>query len=700
MYDDILKENNEALWDWITWETLGNPSEKFQKGNELRGFGLWRADYTKLCSAGRSSLGSEHSDPEKELGRADIRICVLTTCDYRKHKALIQTLLPFMPIDKNTGKLQDPHSSTRGTLKKGPYYVLFPYNYDDNAWNSRALGSNLRGPRGSAMKSLETTYDAARLEATLPRWSTASRSCIAVFSTDGVDVGTAHVYGKTERDDWPFRNGKNEREKIFGTTLAKGKKTGQGSTYSAFRSDQKNNQKIKFYSVKTGVHYVGTEEQKVNDKDLLESNSVHAMHRSELISRTMDQYGDAAFEARYQIEILTVLIKGQYSEWDGYQIRDIGDSDGEIWFPLLALPSQGKAFAKQWGNDDDWVGFWGRSFARPLGRAKAEMLVYFGLQHMTANAQNMLVAFDRKRGKKAKRVILRDVGDTLYNDHFFVALGRARGYYKQAWDEEANDPQGVTLTCQIGGGYEDPYMTRIATTPIFFFPPFMGGDIAASGKPAKILAAWAVQHNRAFIEYMGEKIGYRADWQEDWKDGSDESLTDIGKAIRESPGFDKLTQSKYVKLYKKVNALEARQRWHLIREIEAECLAVGDKDTAKARLLVSAHDLLLSSEVEGYVKSPEGKKRLADYHKNHPQIIDLQLVEDRGSRSVNEGLCCSMCGKKHGSKESTFLGNWHRCGTCSRAYCNTCGKWWLSRAVLFERARVCEYCAGKTELIG
>ncbi|MGK3962613.1 FYVE zinc finger domain-containing protein [Sorangium sp. So ce118] len=699
MYDDILKDNSEALWDWITWETLGNPSEKFQKGNELREFGLWRAEYSKLCSSGRdeSALGSAHADTAKELGRADIRICVLTTCDYREHEALIKTLLPFMGIDKRNGQLLDPHSPSRATLKTAPYYVLFPYNYDDNAFNSRALGTNLRGPRGN-LKSLEKMYDATRLVSTLPRWSTASRSCISVFSTDGIDADEAYTYKTRERDDWPFRNSKNEREKIYGATLGTGDTTHQDTTYSAVQS--KKNSKTKFYSVKTGVQYVGTEEQKVNNKDLLEANSVHAMHRSELISRTIQQYSQAALEARYQIEILTVLIKGQYADWDGYQIRDIGDSDGEIWFPLLALPSQGRAFAKQWGGDDDWVGFWGRNFARPLGRAKAEMLVYFGLQHMTANAQNMLVAFDRARGRKAKCVILRDVGDTLYNDHFFAALQGARSYYKAAWDEEVGDPLGVTLSSEIGGGYEDPYMTRIATIPIFFFPPFMGGDIGSSGKPAKILAAWAIQHNRAFIEYMRDKIGYTADWQGDWKSGSNESLTDIGAAVRESPGFDKRTQDRYKTLYRQINALEARQRWKLIREIEAECLTVGDTDTAKAKLLASAHDLLLSSEVEGYVKSDAGKKRLADYHEDHPSLIDLGGGTQRGSRSVNTGLGCSMCGKKHGAKESTFLGNWHQCTTCSRAYCNTCGKWWLSRAVLFERTRVCEFCGGKTELIG
>ena len=55
MYESLLRENNETLWDWITWETLGNPDSKYQKGDVLMNYGLWRADYFLLCRAGKNA---------------------------------------------------------------------------------------------------------------------------------------------------------------------------------------------------------------------------------------------------------------------------------------------------------------------------------------------------------------------------------------------------------------------------------------------------------------------------------------------------------------------------------------------------------------------------------------------------------------------------------------------------------------------
>ncbi|MFT3765933.1 MAG: hypothetical protein QM820_10510 [Minicystis sp.] len=320
------------------------------------------------------------------------------------------------------------------------------------------------------------------------------------------------------------------------------------------------------------------------------------MHRSNLISRIRKLYRPGSLEARYQLEILSVLmylgrwdievgrdehddpITENVERWDGFQVREIGDSTGEVWFPALSIPTSGKAFAREWGHARSWKDFWKETFAVKLGRAKGEMLAVFGLQHMTANAQNMLVVFDRasNHGSLASRsnarcVTLRDIGDTILNDHFFAVLRGVDTEFANLWTKENASKWGVTLRSGIGQ-YFKPVITRLGTSIVFFFGPFMQGDASK----AKVVTEWSIAHNNGFRRYMEDNLGYARGWQAGPAAPLPEPQADILRVLKLNAGYNKRTWAAYSALIPRIEALHSTQRWTLLEALEAEAAQVPD----------------------------------------------------------------------------------------------------------------------------
>src|SRR5690606_6371670 len=153
----------------------------------------------------------------------------------------------------------------------------------DNSPSSKAIGKNLGAE-------LMTKNKAHRLLLELPRWSSASRSTIASFSKGKCDL-TLHKENK-----WELRPHTPDDP-----TLPQVKGNAAALTFSKFQNQSGNSDKH-YYSVKTGVNFVATQDQGVNGKDLLESNSIHAMSRSNLIAGITKK--GVSLEAGYQIEML------------------------------------------------------------------------------------------------------------------------------------------------------------------------------------------------------------------------------------------------------------------------------------------------------------------------------------------------------------------------------------------------------------
>lgn len=654
-----ITANNTTDRDWLVWETEGNSDPKYQRGGRERRLGLYRLNYDLLRKDGADNWAAAHTDGT--LGGGRVKIAVLDEMDYGEHSELIGALLPCFSV--HGGKLVEPGVAVlraRAAISRAldganavnrvdtmPPMIVMPFNYDDNSARSKAIGKILT-------QGVLAVGEARRLRAELPRWATASRSTVTAFAPAKTDLAP---HASNEWTLRPETEDDPDLPQVAGDPAA--------SRFLAYQAEAANADS-KYYSVKTGVDFVSTQSQRVNNKDLLESNSIHAMSRSNVIAGKTRKVGRGRFEARYQIEILSVLLGGG-NAWDGIQIREIGDAGGgEVWFPALAIPCHGKVFAEAWSPGCDWVDFWTRNFATPLGRAKAEMLCYFGLQHMTSNAQNFLVAFDRARpASDARDVILRDIGDTILNTGVFDVLREIDGpLFGTTWDKEVADAEnGIVLAAgaaTIGGGYANPQITRIGAGIVFFFPPFLKGDVDTTADPAKaaIVGRWCLAHNEGFLAYLCDKVGYTTLWSA----GPDVLDPGLGLAIRQSADLSISGKSQaYADLARDVLALSATTRQRLIGEIryEAEHLVpAASADVLTMQKLVAAHELVICAEVHAYLASAEGKQALRELH-----------AVGRAKPASGGAPKCSTCGTlRIGPAEG-----WYGCDTCRSLFCGRCG---------------------------
>lgn len=694
-------DNDETWWDWIVWETEGNPSDRYRRSGHSRKLGLYRLSYDQLRKfsddLNEGEFAADWRQPSAApgiLGGGGVKVAFVESVDYGNHRALIRTLLPCFTIEN--GHLREPPNpppvinaqvsvgrqpggaNVPHAVNRQDRYIVLPYNFDDNSKASRAIGGD-PGYFGDAQ-----FYGSARLALELDRWASASRSTIVAFYDREPDM-TLHA-----ENAWPHRSNPPERVWINGTAIEDARLT----------KYQKDHATATYYSVKTGVEFVAGESQMGNSKDLLEANSIHAMRRSHLITATIARLTEDTFEARYQIEILSILWRGsmadedKYLNFDGIQIREIGNAAVDaVWFPALAIPSHGKPFVRHYAGltgDDDWIDYWDQNFARPMGRAKAEMLCYFGMQHLTSNAQNFLVAFNRDGPRSRQHLILRDIGDTLYNDHFFAVLREVNALYATEFDTELADAHGVTLTKDIGGGYVRPFMTRIGAQVVFFFGPFIQKDVAALPDHWRTIGRWSMSHNRAFLDYMREKIGYHQDWTD--AGAADLAQTDEASLLKNTT-LEMQYQKDYAALIPTILGLKPAKRWDLINKYEAD---VETADSlARALQLVNAHETLICAEIQEYVRSDAGKRALKALHGvgAAPQV----------AAAAAAGPICSVCNADAAGNST----DWHKCGSCGAHYCAACvkklsfpkGTIVVMRPHTRERLCAMDDCRGFTEAV-
>jgi len=110
--------------------------------------------------------------------------------------------------------------------------------------------------------------------------------------------------------------------------------------------------------------------------------------------------------ARLMPEVLVVLEAGGET---GFMVRDLRFfQDGNYTLPALSLPFVGRQLARACG--EPFAEHWAASYATPVGRAKARLLMRYGIVFETPNPQNLLVRFDRAL-RMLPEVVFRDVGD-------------------------------------------------------------------------------------------------------------------------------------------------------------------------------------------------------------------------------------------------------------------------------------------------
>jgi hypothetical protein len=158
-------------------------------------------------------------------------------------------------------------------------------------------------------------------------------------------------------------------------------------------------------------------------------------HRTEFQGEKVDLSGDVKFsvyrtnhidaiDRRMGQDSTLILLKEIFAASDqatgnGFVVRDLSPlQDGNYYFPALSIPYEGRMIAKQ--NGQNFVDFWGKNYAELLGRAKARLLIRYGLQMETPNCQNMLIQLDRNL-KPTGKLVFRDISDSD------MVVGVARG---------------------------------------------------------------------------------------------------------------------------------------------------------------------------------------------------------------------------------------------------------------------------------
>jgi hypothetical protein len=169
------------------------------------------------------------------------------------------------------------------------------------------------------------------------------------------------------------------------------------------------------YSFKLGTDHPHPNGPKQAGKADLLNDSDISMRRSAHI-RASDKILPKAKRLYVLTEVLSVA-----TETNGFSVRDLRPlQDGHLYMPAFSVPYAGRKIAER--LNVDFTELWGEAFAANLGAAKAELLMRYGLQMKTPNAQNWLIQLDKKLRPTGK-IYMRDVADSNYVDFIAPFVG-------------------------------------------------------------------------------------------------------------------------------------------------------------------------------------------------------------------------------------------------------------------------------------
>ncbi len=447
-------KNQDRLW--LTYETRFNWS-RFYKTNQKFQLNLYRIPLPKLLLIFATEEDGLDDNTLKSI-RDVFFPHVTNLSDLRKlGKA------PWEGQRKRTG--QTPISSATINRDRNILYVNYaymPYNARDNTYESKAIGTT----QGSGQFKLPLMPFTPTLEV----WNTASRSSL-------VRVKLKEPLTFNHQDKRALI--KNELWTNYGTP--------DPSRFQFPAQDSKTEINLKtegdsFYStllsVKTGVNIIGIEAQETKAK--LEHNSILAALRSSYIRAVENKFKYNSFndpKILILTEIATVTeADPNWDSWffssleerkkvkqptfgDGYQIRSLrGMKSDKEYFPPLSIPfvkitdgkvdkqsvsaytAEGETVTSQsvFSQLDEtlWQNFWKAHYAEALGRAKAEILLKYGLQSFGGNSQNYLL--EMEDGIPNGRIIFRDMGDYALHDYVLWAKFGPTGELPPKYSEYDN----------------------------------------------------------------------------------------------------------------------------------------------------------------------------------------------------------------------------------------------------------------------
>lgn len=181
----------------------------------------------------------------------------------------------------------------------------------------------------------------------------------------------------------------------------------------------------------------------------------------------------------------------------GYVVRDVRAMDsGHYYLPALSIPYVGREIAKL--NNKSFEEFWQTNYAELLGRAKARMLLRYGLQMETPNSQNMLIQLDRNL-EPTGRIFFRDISDALYVD----VVAKGLGFHKEiaADIKETFDPHT----------YIQPYWSNSS---------WRFNEAGDKSVDNVTLKKWGLVHNQAYRMHLEKELGVKIP---EWNDAGDQA---------------------------------------------------------------------------------------------------------------------------------------------------------------------------------
>ena len=233
------------------------------------------------------------------------------------------------------------------------------------------------------------------------------------------------------------------------------------------------------YSIKLPTDNAhGKKEYELASKADLTKSVIISLRRSKLIS-TIKQWATAT-DSHFEV-LLDVMSVADRQTGNGFVIRDLRPlQDGHYYLPAFSVPYAGREIAKLLGQS--YTSLWGTYYGALLGRAKASLLLNYGLQMKTPNAQNMLIQLD-KNLRPTGKMFFRDISDSSLVQPVAEAIG---------------------LSAAVAMDKADNYFVYTELVPNWKNSTFYMNH---GGLKSELLDYWGKKHNRAYIDYIISSLG-------------------------------------------------------------------------------------------------------------------------------------------------------------------------------------------------
>ncbi|MBF0366354.1 MAG: hypothetical protein HQK50_12335 [Oligoflexia bacterium] len=194
---------------------------------------------------------------------------------------------------------------------------------------------------------------------------------------------------------------------------------------------------------------------------------------------------------------------------NGVIVRDVTPLTKNYYLPALSIPYAGRAIAKKHGERYDK--FWGKHYAYALGRAKAQLLLRYGLQMFTPNAQNMLIKLDPET-LMPQKIIFRDLADAYFVEPIAKHLPFSQEAIKKDYKLNPNTIQHELY----------PYWENSSWK-------FNEGEIALDDNE---IAEWGKQHYQGYLEEISQTLGIPMEKIELLKKTGESKLDDYSERLK------------------------------------------------------------------------------------------------------------------------------------------------------------------------